>query len=287
MRQPNDELLIAYLDGELDGLDRDAVTAAMERDPALRDRASALNESAALLRAAFGEILREEVPQRLLDAAHGKGGAKVIELMTARARQLGNQVRPQGWTDRRWWLGGAVAASLLCLLVGAGGGYFAAGGPNLAASASNNAGPGTSWLDSIGGYHKLLINAGANEAGLVDVPPDGDQGRKNIQKLPADFHLPNLKPWGLEFQGARYLIVEGRPATQLFYNTDDKKLGPITIVVASTTKPDLAPAFDHREDMNFIYWRHSGHAYAVVGTADLGYLWNVAKDISFQLDAAI
>ena len=92
--------------------------------------------------------------------------------------------------------------------------------------------------------------------------------------------LPNLKPWGLVFQGARFLIVEGRPATQLFYTTDNKALGPLTVVVGTSSKPDLAPTFDHRDDVNLLYWRHHGHAYALVGTADIGYLWNIHNDIA-------
>ena len=78
--------------------------------------------------------------------------------------------------------------------------------------------------------------------------------------------LPNLKPWGLQFQGARYLFIEGQPATQLFYTTDNKALGPLTVVVANSTKPDLAPTFDRRDNLNVLYWRHHGHAYALVGT---------------------
>jgi len=285
MLQPSDEKLIAYLDGELDGIERDAVANALENDAALRERATALTESAAMLRAAFDEVLREDVPDRLLDAAHGKGGATIIDFVAARTRKLGLPAWPRQLGDRRWWLGGAVAASLLCLMIGAGGGYFAATNP-----ANTNSG-GTSvannWLDNVAGYHRLLINAGSAEEGLVDVPPNGDNGRKNVQKLPADFRLPNLKPWGLEFQGARYLVIEGRPATQLFYTTADKRLGPLTIVVGTSNKPDLQPGFDHRDDMNFVYWRHNGHAFALVGTAEMGYLWNLAKDISWQLDAAI
>jgi anti-sigma factor RsiW len=97
--------------------------------------------------------------------------------------------------------------------------------------------------------------------------------------------LPNLKPWGLDFQGARYLIIEGRPATQLFYTTDNKALGPLTVVVAKTSKPDLAPAWEKHGDVNVFFWRHHGTAYALVGTADIGYLWNIHNDIAYQLDA--
>ena len=67
--------------------------------------------------------------------------------------------------------------------------------------------------------------------------------------------------------------------------TDNKALGPITLVVGASAKADLAPTFDHRDDLNLLYWRHHGHAYALVGTANIGYLWNIANDIAWQLDA--
>jgi hypothetical protein len=34
-----------------------------------------------------------------------------------------------------------------------------------------------------------------------------------------------------------------------------------------------------------LWWRHHGHEYAVVGTANLGYLWNIHNDLAWQLDA--
>jgi hypothetical protein len=34
-----------------------------------------------------------------------------------------------------------------------------------------------------------------------------------------------------------------------------------------------------------LYWRHGGHMYAVVGTPDIGYLWNIHNDLAWQLDA--
>ncbi len=250
----------------------------MDRDPQLRERASALSDSAALLRTAMDDVLREEVPQRLIDAARGVRERRVIDLVAERARRMSVGSLQQHWGRRRFWAGAAVAASL-CLIVGAGGGFFAAYSPveppTRTADNSGNLG----YFDNIAGYHRLLINAGVNEQGLVDVPANGDQGRKNVQHLPANFRLPNLKKDGLTFDGARYLIVEGQPATQLFYTSQDKKLGSITMVVGATGKPDLPISSERRDDMNFVYWRHAGQAYAVVGTADVNALRSIAKEI--------
>lgn len=287
MQRPSDEALVAYLDGELDGAARKGVAEALERDTAVRDQANGLTESASLLRAAMAEIVREEVPERLLAVARGTradptGGA--IDFLAVQARRLGLVSQPRRWDEGRW-LKAAIAASLFCLVIGAGGGYLIANGADDDGSGAQppaQSAVASAWLDNIAGYHRLLINAGVNERGLVDVPPAG-QHRASTPKLPAGFRLPNLKSWGLAYEGARFLVIEGRPATQLFYTSSKKKLGSITIVVGSSAKPDLLPAVERRNGMNFIYWRHKGHAYALVGGADVGYLWHIAKDIANQL----
>jgi anti-sigma factor RsiW len=279
MPRLTDERLIAYLDGELDGAERDAVARALDEDGILRDRAARLSESAALLRAAFDEVLHEPLPERLLAAVHSRDNAHkdeapaapiVVDLADARARHATRL----DWqrvlrTDRRWQA--ALAASLFALLLGSGGGYLVATrhGPIMVEAPQVGAQPQAyNWLDNIAANHELLVNAGTGSTPAAD----------NIRP-------PNLKPWGLDFRSARTLIVEGRPATQLFYTTDNKQLGPLTIVVQTTKLADLAPAWEHRDNVNLFYWRHNGHAYTLVGTADFGYLWNIHKDIAWQLDA--
>ena len=81
-------------------------------------------------------------------------------------------------------------------------------------------------------------------------------------------------------------VVEGRPGVQLVYNTDNKAIGPLSLVIGATKQPDIAPTFDHRQDVNLLYWRHQGRAYALVGQADIGYLWGIANDVAWQLDAS-
>ncbi len=281
MQKPSDETLIAFLDGELDGDARSDVESWLEADAELRERAAALAASAESLRAAFEPVLHEPVPERLLAAARGTpvAGAEVVDFAAAQKART-----PRPLMQRRW-ARFAAAAGVGGLLIGGGVGYFAGGGYEEPTQTAANA-AAANWLDNIAGYHKMLISAGADDQALVDVPPDpSNAARKVVQKLPSDFKLPNLKPWGLSFQGARYLVVGGQPATQLFYTTDNKALGPLTVVIGATNQPDIAPTFDRRGDLNMLYWRHHGHAYALVGTADIGYLWNISNDIEYQLDA--
>jgi anti-sigma factor RsiW len=294
MQRPSDEVLVAYLDGELDEKRSKDIEAWLEHDPVARDRVAALVESAGLVRAAFDETLREPVPERLLAAA--RGGEAVIATPSESGAIVLPFRRKNGTgfaVPRRWLIGVPVAASLFGLLIGTGVGYF--GGqpvikPQPPTRVAENAGGQTAtqnWLDNIAGYYKLFVSANGDQP-FVDFRAEGD-GKQVVDKISArgatGVRVPDLKPWGLTFQGARMIIVEGRPAAQLFYTTDNKALGAITVVVGQSKRQDVPPTFERRQDVNVMYWRNRGRAYAIVGEADVGYLWNLANDIAWQFDA--
>jgi anti-sigma factor RsiW len=295
MQKPGDELLVAYLDGELDESSRAEIEAWLEHDAAGRDHVARLSEGASLLRAAFDVVLREEVPQRLIAAAHGAGAdaAREAEILPFRPhRRIAGFVTP-----RHWWIAIPVAASLFGLLIGGGLGYFGLGKTpgagddkqvaTLSASTNN-------WLDNAAEYHKLFVSASTANSSFADIPAKEGDGGEVMQKLSQrtgqeGVRAPNLKPWGLIFQGARLVVFEGRPATQFIYTADDKTIGkaigPLTVLIGSSKRPDIAPTFDRRQDTNVLYWRRKGHAYAIVGQAEPGYMWNLVNDIAYQLDA--
>lgn len=283
MQKPSDEVLIAYLDGELDAERASEVAAAIAEDAALAREVQTLADTSAALRTAFDDVLHEPVPERLLAAARGElGDDKVVRFPEPRKRAASRQA-----TAWHRWAALPIAASIACLVIGGGLGYFVAtqspiGGsvaPQDQAVAVNS-----NWLDNVAGYHKMLVNAGSNDQALVDIPADPQSAGGHKLALPQDFRLPDLKPWGLSYQGGRVLFIEGRPATQLFYTTDNKALGPVTVVVANTALQDKAPTPEQRGDINVLWWRHHGHEYAVVGTANHGYLWNIHNDLAWQLD---
>jgi len=293
MQKPSDELLVAYLDGELGEAELAGVDAYLERDEAVRERVRALTLSGSLLSEAFDELLDEPVPERLLAAATG------VKALPAAATILA--FRPKtGIGSSRWWIGMAAAASLFGVVFGGSIGYFTATEPflhgkeadgqvkqsqmaPLDATAVNN-----SWLDNVAGYHNLFAAppAGGSDSTVFDIPANGDDANQKIsQHIPGDLKIPDLKPWGLEFKGLRQLVIEGRPAAQLYYTTDNKALGPITVVIATSKRTDVAPTYDQRQNINLLYWRHMGRAYAIVGQADKGYMWGLANDIAWQLNA--
>jgi anti-sigma factor RsiW len=287
MQKHSDEALVAYLDGELDNTERQHVEAWLEADPVVRDRLAVLAQTTELARSAYADIVNEPLPERLIAAARGEtpAGQQEAEILVLRPNKAAAQIRA-----RRWHIGVAAAAGLFGILFGGAGTYLGMGLLNranpeaeqkLAAATANNI-----WLDNAAGYYKLAVNAGDNM--LVDVPASNDTQeawQKISQGLPKQVRLPDLKPWGLNFRGARLVVVEGRPAAQLVYNTDNKAIGPLTLVIGASKQPDIAPSISKRQDVTLLYWRHAGRAYALVGRGDLGYLWGIAKDVAYQLDA--
>lgn len=82
-----DDLLAAYVDGELDAAERERVEQAIAHDPQLALRLAQERALRDRLRGAFESVLSEPIPQRLLQAATlatPAGQAKVIDLARAR-----------------------------------------------------------------------------------------------------------------------------------------------------------------------------------------------------------
>ena len=295
MQKRTDETLVAYLDGELEIAERRHVEAWIAADPEARDRLARLAASANLVRSAYDEIINQPVPERLIAAARGETAGIASADAGRSGTRLGAEIlnfkrrdRATGVPSmRRWAAGLPAAAALAGLLVGGGAGYY--GAVNIAAEGAKtqpveaaNAG----WLDNAAGNYKLLVSTGDNP--LIDVPANGDT-RESLQKisqnLPQEVRLPDLKPWGLNYRGARLVVLEGRPAAQLVYTTDNKAIGPLALIIGSSKQPEIQPTFGRRQDVNLLYWRHQGRAYALVGQTDIGYLWGIANDVAWQLDA--
>ena len=289
MQKRSDDRLVAYLDGEVDASARREIEDWLDSDPAARDKLAALAQSAALVRSAFDEVMHETVPDRLIAAARGERvsaepSAKILPFR--RERALGGA--PVG---RPRWVGLPIAASLFGLLLGAAVAYLSVakllpGSLGDQQPAAEMAAADNLWLDNAAGYFKLFVAAG--DGALIDVPATADPRealQKISQSLPQEVRLPDLKPWGLSFRGARLVVAEGRPAAQLVYTTDNKAIGPLTLIIGSSKESDIPPTLARRQDVNLLYWRHQGRAYALVGQTDVGYLWGIANDVAWQLDA--
>ena len=120
MQKPSDEILVAYLDGELDPGLRLEIEAFIDSDAETRERVTALAMGGKLLRAAFDDVLHEPVPERLIAAARGEG-TTVTNLAAVRKRRFAGRVIGKPFVQ---W---AAAAGIAGLLIGGGVGYFSGG----------------------------------------------------------------------------------------------------------------------------------------------------------------
>jgi len=109
----DDETLMAFADGELDEARRAEIAAALEQDPALAQRVARHRALRAQVTEAFGPLLDEPAPDRLVNAARG---ARKPAAKTRRDGDVvqfpvrGSRARALSWRGREW---GAMAASLV------------------------------------------------------------------------------------------------------------------------------------------------------------------------------
>lgn len=111
----NDEILVAYVDGQLDARETAEVEALLLDDPEARDKVRDLRQGAALLRGAFNESLTQPVPERVLRTVDS-----LFAEQAGRRREPARGERAEQWPWRMAW-----AASLAALMVGVGTGYLA------------------------------------------------------------------------------------------------------------------------------------------------------------------
>ena len=114
-----DEMLMAYVDGELDAQTRGDVQAAIGADPSLARRVNEFEASAAAVRESFAGLLGAEPPAALLSAVRDTPEGNLVSF------------------PRRIFQNAAMPlAAGIALAIGLGGGYWLAGpaGPNQASS---------------------------------------------------------------------------------------------------------------------------------------------------------
>ena len=105
----SEEMLGAYVDGELTAAERAQVEAAIAADLQVSQRIETLRAVRNRLLAGFSATIEEAVPQRLLDTLDA--APAVTDLEQARAARKAGSIR---WAGPEW---GAIAASLLVAVV--------------------------------------------------------------------------------------------------------------------------------------------------------------------------
>ena len=253
----DDGTLAAFADGELDATTMRLVADLVARDPAAQEKLRLLHTSTGLLRAAFADPAFQQVPPGL-------------------AARVERAVSPGRIGGRRRFVG-AVATALAAGVVGFAGGVTVDRGP-----VRLHPGFSDRLLNEVAGYHVAYAQ--------VATPLDEVPARKTAQieawfggLLHRPFRVPTLAGAGLVFRGARLLVVDGRPVTQLLYSYPGQPGRPLGLCISAGTPRSEALRTVRREGVNLALWGRGGYTFVLVGWVGTNALTTLAGDLRPQL----
>jgi len=231
----DDAELHAWIDGQLAPDRAGAVEAAVASDPALAARLQAYSDQNRELRALFGAVADEPLPERLRAAGIASG-----------------QIR------KRWMI--PVAASIACLAVGLAGGWLGndrLGGRALVEASRHVAEEAMSAhrVYAVEVLHPVEVFAD-QEAHLV---------KWLSKRLGHEIHTPDLAPLGFKLVGGRLLPAGGgEPAAQFMY---EDRAGRRVTVYVSLYNSGQETAFRYQEvqGAGAFVWLEPEMGYAIAG----------------------
>lgn len=250
---PDDILLTAYADGELDAAARAAVEARLKAEPELAARLALLTDGVRGLAAAFDAVLAAAPRQRLaanLDRVRGgsrQGSRKVLTVVIA------------------------LAAAIV---------LFVLGGAAERLLSSQGANETLNWRQAVAEYQRFTTSD--TLAAIPDAPDVLDAELKTLSaKLAVALTPEKLALAGATLKRADLFAFDGRPLVQLAYLTQAD--GPIAFCIIPAKKPDAPIKFENRNGFNLVYWNDDGRAYLLIGKAERKTLEDFATTLSTKV----
>ena len=245
--------LHAYVDGELPADRQEAVAAWLAAHPGEAALVAAWRAQAEAIRARYGAVANELVPQRL------------------KLEQLLRQDRSSG----RSWAALAAAAAVIAFLAGGAAGWVAHG-----ASAAAPTGFDAFTAEALDAYKLYVVEV----RHPVEVP--GSERPHMTQwlskRLGTELRIPDLQSIGLKLVGGR--LLPGPTGAAAFYMYEGPSGERFTIYCAKAATPETALRFRKGNQFAAFYWVDDKVAYAVSGPADRERLEQVAKSVYEQVD---
>jgi len=248
-----EELLNAYIDGELPA-DRSEVVAAWLADhPEQAALVASWRAQAESIRARYGAVAEEPVPERLkLD-----------------------QVLKSDRANGRSWAAMVAAAAVVAFVVGGTAGWMARG-----ASAAAPTGFDVFASEALDAYKLYVVEV----RHPVEVP--GDERAHMTQwlskRLGEDLRIPDLQSIGLKLIGGR--LLPGPTGAAAFYMYESPSGERFTIYCAKAGEPQTALRYASGKQFAAFYWVDDKIAYVVSGPADRERLEGVTKTVYEQVD---
>jgi anti-sigma factor RsiW len=245
--------LHAYVDDELPADRQGAVVTWLATHPEQAALVAAWRAQAEAIRARYGAVANEPVPQRL------------------KLDQLLRQDRASG----RSWPALAAAAVVIAFLAGGAVGWAAHG-----ASVAAPTGFDAFTADALDAYKLYVVEV----RHPVEVP--GSERAHMTQwlskRLGSELRIPDLQSIGLKLVGGR--LLPGPTGAAAFYMYEGPSGERFTIYCAKAATPETALRFKEGGRVAAFYWVDDKVAYAVSGPADRNRLEQVAKSVYEQVD---
>ena len=249
-----DEELHAFVDGKLPADRKEAVAAWLATHPDDAALVGAWRSQADSIRARYGAVADEPVPERL----------KLDQVMR-RERASG-----------RSWAAMATAAAIVAFVIGGAAGWMARG-----ASATAPTSFDTFTAEALDAYKLYVVEV----RHPVEVP--GSERPHMTQwlskRLGSELRIPELQSIGLKLVGGR--LLPGPTGAAAFYMYEGPSGERFTIYCANAAVPETtALRFKSDESFAAFYWVDDKVAYVVSGPADRDRLEAVTKTVYEQVD---
>ncbi|WP_026618868.1 anti-sigma factor RsiW [Ensifer sp. WSM1721] len=245
--------LSAYIDGELGEPEKSELDALLARDDEARALLEKLKAGSAFGNNAFEDFLHDPVPLGLVRQIKQGSG------ISPRSERVATANLPR--RSAHMWPRIAAASAVLVLLGGAAG--FILGSTTRIAEPMSQANE-RSWLDEIAEYHRVYSR---QKEHLVEVP--ASEADKIEPWLAASvgvtFSIPDLNRKGLTFEGARLLVVEGKPVAQLVYRDREGDVFAICFLKQGDGQQSGEFGETIRGDLGFVSWQRNGASFVIVG----------------------
>jgi anti-sigma factor RsiW len=258
MTELSDELLVAYVDGQLARKQTHAVERVLEQDDVIARRVKALQDAHSRLEAAFEAILAGE------------------ELVVAKPERAGFFV-PWVTALKIGLAGAGLAASLVMMIAGYG---WPLSMPDFARSS------GLTDPEYTGSIAPTWQETAARAQGLLsrESLEVGLEGQGNLdlvalqlgQAVGPGLKLPNLDRDGYRFVRAQLLRSGEEPLAQLLYLGTS---GAPLALYAKRGAESEAPSFKRYGGMGSVAWSEDGISYLLAGEADEPALMQLAERI--------
>jgi anti-sigma factor RsiW len=269
MTELSDDLLVAYVDGQLARKQSHAVERVLEQDDVIARRVDALKNAHGRLEAAFEAILAGE--EAIVAPPPAPPGAGFFVTWAVAAKV------------------GLAGAGLIAALVLAMAGYgwplvmpdFAGNTPRAADVEWTGSLP-VAWQDEVVRAQALLSRASL-EVGLESQANQDLVAFQLAQAIGPGLRLPDLGPQKFRFVRAQLLRAGDEPLAQLLYLGTS---GAPLALYAKKGEGSEAPSFKSFGALGSVAWSENGITYLLAGEADASRLTQLAETIRKQLAAA-